>query len=176
MVDHGKLVTSGYNGYPCVFVEDHGFVNISFGGRVHAKGESRVNASCGVLVWTSEKAASRSALCYVKMYGDSTGEIVDCQEADIHDNAGAHVNGVGHIRCRDNSKVRVTDCNWVDAFDDAEVVATGASKVSAWRRTKVDARDSTTVYLYHDAVCDPAEGGNVAVIRRTGNHWDYERI
>lgn len=58
VVDHGKLVTSGYNGYPCVFVEDHGFVNISFGGRVHAKGESRVNASCGVLVWTSEKAAS----------------------------------------------------------------------------------------------------------------------
>lgn len=176
VVDRAQLTTNGYNGHPYVVADDHGLVNIDFGGSVIAKGDSRVNAAWDVFLLIAENAASKSVGCHVKMWDNSTGEIVDCQEADIHDNAEAHVNGVGHIRCRDNSKVRVTDCTWVDAFDDAEVVATGASKVSAWRRAKVDARDSTTVYLYHDAVCDPAEGGNVAVIRRMGDPWDYERI
>lgn len=175
VVDHGQLITNGYNGHPYVMVDDHGFVDIDFGGRVVAKGNARVNAAWDVFLFVSENAASKSVGCYVKMWGNSTGEIFDCHEADIYDNAEAHINGVGHIRCRDNSKSYVTDCTWVDAFDDSELVASGASKVSAWRRAKVDARDSTTVYLYHDAECEPSEVGNVAVIKRKGNPWDYDR-
>lgn len=175
VVDHGQLRTNGYDGNPYVLVEDNGFVDIDFGGRVMAKGNARVNAAWGVFLYTYENAASRSTDCYVEMYENSTGEIYDCKRADIYDNAVAHVEGVGHIRCRDQSKSYVKDCNWVDAFGDAEVVASGASKVDAWRRAKVDARDSSTVRLYHDAVCEPAEGGNVAVFKREGNPWDYDR-
>lgn len=61
-----------------------------------------------------------------------------------------------------------------DHFDAAEVVASGACEIHAWRCSKVDARDNTTVYLYHDAECEPAEGGNVAVIKRSGNPWNYD--
>ena len=175
VVDRGQLKISGYYGHPDVSAEDQGFVDIAFGGRVSAKGNAHVNAAWGVFLYITENASSRSVGCYVKMWGNSTGEIFDCHEADIYDNAEAHINGVGHIRCRDNSKSYVTDCTWVDAFDDSELVASGASKVSAWRRAKVDARDSTTVYLYHDAECEPSEVGNVAVIKRKGNPWDYDR-
>lgn len=175
VVDRGQLKISGYYGHPDVSVEDQGFVDISFGGSVSAKGNAHVYAAWGVFLYITENASSRSVGCYVKMWGSSTGETFDCHEADIYDNAEAHINGVGHIRCRDNSKSYVKDCTWVDAFDDSESVASGASKVNAWRRAKVDARDNTTVYLYHDAECEPAENGNVAVVKRTGNPWDYDR-
>lgn len=175
VVDHGELTTDGRNGEdPYVFADDHGVVNISFGGSVSAKGNAHVDASWDVFIDTSENAYSTSLGCYVGMNGNSTGDIVDCVNADIWDNATAHVNGSGHIRCRDNSKVYLEDCDHVDAFDAAEVVASGACEIHAWRCSKVDARDNTTVYLYHDAECEPAEGGNVAIIKRTCNPWDYD--
>ena len=175
VVEHGELTTDGRNGeHPNVFVDDHGSVVISFGGSVSAKGNAHVDASWDVFLYISGNAYSTSIGCYVDMYDRSTGDIVDCHEADICDNATAYVSGSGHIRCRDNSKSYLEDCDHVDAFDDSEVVSSGASEIHAWRRSKVDGRDSTTVYLYHDAECEPAEGGNVACIRRSGNPWDYD--
>ena len=173
--ENGKLSTNGIGGHPCVDVEDNGFAGVRFGGSVYASGNARVLAHWDVFLYTFDNASSKSIGARVKMHGNSTGEIFDCHEADICDNATAHINGVGHIRCRDNSKSYVTDCTWVDAFDDSELVASGASKVNAWRRAKVEARDSTTVYLYHEAECEPSEVGNVAVIKRKGNPWDYDR-
>ena len=174
VAENGKLSTNGIGGHPCVYVEDNGFAGVRFGGSVYAGGNSRVLAHWDVFLYTFDNASSKSIGARVRMYGNSTGEILDCHEADIYDNATAHIEGSGHIRCRDSSKSYVKDCAWVDAFDDSELVASGASKVNAWRRAKVDARDNTTVYLYHDAECEPAEGGNVSVIKRSGNPWNYD--
>lgn len=175
VVDHGQLDTDGRDGgHPNVIADDYGVVNIRFGGSVVAKGNAHVDASWDVFLYTWGNAYSTSLGCYVDMNDKSTGDILDCIHADICDNATAHVEGSGHIRCRDNSKSYLENCEWVDAFDDAEVVSSGASEIHAWRRSKVDGRDNTTVYLYHDAECEPAEGGNVAVIKRAGNPWDYD--
>mgnify|MGYP001748622877 CR=1 FL=1 len=91
VVDRGQLKISGYYGHPDVSAEDQGFVDIAFGGRVSANGNAHVNAAWDVFLYITENASSRSVGCYVKMWGNSTGEIFDCHEADIYDNAEARI-------------------------------------------------------------------------------------
>lgn len=55
VVDRGQLKISGYYGHPDVSVEDQGFVDISFGGSVSAKGNAHVDASWDVFLYITEK-------------------------------------------------------------------------------------------------------------------------